>query len=242
MKSTIYDVSGSKTIVFALVTFFFVPLFSPINTTPVNISEFQTEPSKDYHISQSYLTTEKNHLDYTNNDNILIFNLLFPSPNITSVSKGQKPIQKITIPGLLNTNNLHQPRLPAKPLRILFPNQKIIKEIQVTSNEQKDLGGGYQLEQGRPLYETIPIPTTINEKNNPWIPRKTDLYSYIGVYNLRGYSICYLNVYPVIYNQKNGELIFHSNVTLKITTTPQFIVKPYPRKSKRYGAHCINCR
>jgi len=130
---------------------------------------------------------------------------------------------RITIPDLPNSNEYSKPRLPVKPVRILLPPKRDIKEIKTVISESKTIGKYDNIEVGKQIVPLSKSVKTISKdkkavtlKNIDGVyPR--DLFSIVGVYNFRGYSILYINLYPVHYRFVTGEVYYYDQMKLIIT-------------------------
>lgn len=96
--------------------------------------------------------------------------------------------------------------IPVKPLHILIPYGKDVKEIRVSGDEH--FLGFYNLKREKPLYIGN---TKLLPKIGEAIKKK---YEYVGVYGLRGYKILVMNLIPVEY--KNGMLFYYDKIKVEI--------------------------
>ncbi len=83
--------------------------------------------------------------------------------------------------------------LPVKPIRILLPQNKEVEDMEVRASNKISLGNGYSLEMN------------VSSQEN---------FRKIGVHGFRGYSILFVNLYPVHYS--DGELFYWKHMTLVI--------------------------
>jgi hypothetical protein len=156
----------------------------------------------------------------TEGNNKIEFSFSFSKPS-TQMLDGD--IFRITIPELPNSNEYNKPRLPVKPVRILLPPKKDIKEIKIVTSGSKTIGKYDNIEVGRQIVPLSKSVKTISRdkkvatlKNTGGIYPK-DLFSIVGVYNFRGYSILYINLYPVHYRFVTGEICYYDQMKLVIT-------------------------
>jgi len=82
------------------------------------------------------------------NNNDIICDYCFFKPKIEKVEIKGEIFDRVTIDGLSNTCNYREPCLPVKPLRILLPRGKDVKDIRVITDEKTILGVGYKTEIG----------------------------------------------------------------------------------------------
>jgi len=113
-----------------------------------------------------------------------------------------------------------KPSIPFKTLKVLLPRGKKHGEIKIELENERVLDGCYKVE---PAQRQIPF---VSEENPDFImdnsvynsedhfPQK--LYSVEGIHDLRGYKILILNIYPVQYVPKSGELSYHECTKISI--------------------------
>lgn len=159
-------------------------------------------------------------------NNGIIFDYSYSKPTIEKVEINGEIFDRVTIDGLLNTCNYQEPCLPVKPLKILLPQGTDVQDIRVITDEKTSLGVGYKTEIGGRV-----IPVTYEQQvfqNQIFIQKNsvklTDddypsyLYSKVGVYTYRGFSILHLNLHPVHYNITTGEIYYFHQMTLIVET------------------------
>ena len=126
-------------------------------------------------------------LDRTKDNNDLIFDYSFTMPIIEKIEKNDIFYDKVSISGLNSFIDFNKPSLPVKPLKILLPSGKDVKNIHVIVSDGICLGEGFNIEVGGGL---IPIASAV--QNAPFfdnIDSKVDLSDYsssifsnLGVY------------------------------------------------------------
>ncbi len=161
----------------------------------------------------------------SNQDNIIQknldsikFSISFSNPSIEKFQKDNVIFHKVKIDGLSNTYDLNKPIIPVKSLKILIPYGKVLDKIEVNDEGGKLIKSGINLEFGQKL---IPINTGFSkneiireeliEQSNYY-----DLYSIVGQYKIRGFKILYVNLYPIQFDIKSGNLVFFENIELNI--------------------------
>lgn len=160
------------------------------------------------------------------NDSKVIFDYSFSKPKIEKIEINGGLFDRITINGLSNTCNYQKPCLPVKPLKILLPKGKDIEDIYVVTNEKTSLGFCYRPEIGG---RVIPVSDEQIVPQNRFIIEKDTslfaledysnfLYSKVGVFSYRGFSILHVNLYPVHYNKTTGEIYYFNHMKLIIET------------------------
>ena len=165
----------------------------------------------------------------------IIFNYSFSKPKIEKVEIKGEIFDRVTIDGLSNTHKYQEPCLPVKPLRILLPRGKDVKDIRIITDEKTILGVGYKTEIGGrviPLvYERQVVQNQIFIKNESVKFTVEDypscLYSKVGVYAYRGFSILHVNLHPVQFNMKTGEIYYFNHMTLIVETKESTINKAF---------------
>jgi hypothetical protein len=160
------------------------------------------------------------------NNNEIIFDNSFSKPTIEKVEIKGEIFDRVTIDGLSNTGNYQEPCLPVKPLKILLPQGKDVEDIRVITDEKTIVGVGYKTEIGG---RVIPLTDEQQDVQNQIFIKKDTataaveeypgcLYSKIGVYSYRGFSILHINLHPVHYNITTGEIYYYTQMTLIVET------------------------
>jgi hypothetical protein len=173
----------------------------------------------------SMISVLGNNTEDESNDDI-IFDYSFSRPIIENVEIKGEIFDRVTIDGLSNTYNYQEPCLPVKPLKILLPPGKDVKDIRVFTGEKTILGFGYKAEIGG---RVIPVIYEQQVFHNKFFIKQesvkltseiypNDLYSLVGVYVYRGFSILHVNLHPVHYNITTGEIYYFSHMTLNVET------------------------
>jgi PKD repeat protein len=123
------------------------------------------------------------------------------------------------------------PKLPVKPLQILLPQKGIVKSINVTFTGNTSMGENYNVLLGN-LTRVIsdPIQNSSNESYfNSSIPYPPELFKNYGTQSFRGYSLLFLNLYPVHYVGDTGKIYYYKNMTITINTNNTGPVNPFFR-------------
>jgi len=113
------------------------------------------------------------------------------------------------------------PRIPFRTLKILLPYGKDMKDIGITVGEKIILEGKYKIE---PAQAQIPIGSkqtpeyTLDESVYDSVDSfPEELYSVVGIYELRGYKILVLNLYPVHYIPKTGKISYFNDIKVLVS-------------------------
>ncbi|EMR73304.1 Peptidase family C25, partial [Thermoplasmatales archaeon SCGC AB-539-N05] len=157
----------------------------------------------------------------------------FQKPLIKNIGTLKEPVYKIEMPGLPNTNQYNEPRLPVKPLKILLPQGKDLEKIEVIPSGKTRLASTFNVELGSKVVPLTPnhqviqkqklIKSTKEETHNLF---SEVVYSNVGIHIFRGYPILHVNLFPVQYDQVSGKLYYYKHIELVIKT----------KDSSSYGA------
>jgi hypothetical protein len=150
-------------------------------------------------------------------DSKIILEFSFSKPIIEKSYFDGNIITTVTIEDLPNTHDLGKPILPVKPVRILLPQGTEVNNIEVINSDELLLGSGLNIQAGGYV-----VPVTKFVKNNRESTISADsfnpLYTYVGLYKFRGFSILHLNLYPVKYDISKGEISYYTLMKLIIDT------------------------
>lgn len=169
---------------------------------------------------------------------IIVLDFSFSSPILEKTTIRNEIYDRIRIDGLSSTNDLGIPCLPVKPVKILLPQGRGVKEIKVITSEKKELGSDFKVEVGGklvPLFDTIEMVNNKDAYSN--IPIKhfsTLLFENKGVYNCRGFDILHLNLYPVQYCTDSGELSYFEHMKIVVETEESTINDAFRGLEKDY--------
>jgi len=152
-----------------------------------------------------------------NGENTIVLNFNFTPPTL-GVSSAGKEFTHISMADLSNGGNSGSPYLPIKPLYILLPYKTRVSGIDVTAKDTKFIGNAVVEPAPQPfILGEKPVPTTINNTiYNSSNPFPHSLYEKVGIQKFRGYNILVINLYPVRYIPKTGELYYYSSMTVKV--------------------------
>ena len=147
----------------------------------------------------------------------LTFN--FSQPIIKEISIEGKSYMHVFIPSISNGGNPGEPYLPVKPAYVLLPYKTKVSHIEVIVENEKLVGNGLLLPAPQPIrFGDEPVPPQIKEEiySKDVYPNAT--YKKVGVYSFRGYEILIVNLYPVKYMPKTGDIYYYEKMKLKIYT------------------------
>jgi len=155
----------------------------------------------------------------------------FPQPKIEETwevppVKGALPVTEgyvsVVMEGLPQWGEAGLPVLPFRAARILLPYRAKVQDITVTYGNKVTLPGSYLVEPGQepvPLSHEGPVNLTPpnSEVYNSSAPFPGKLYSDTTVQSKTGYSILLVNLHPVEYIPKAGQLSYYENMAVKVT-------------------------
>lgn len=142
----------------------------------------------------------------------------FSEPLIQTAEENGSLVHQIHIDDLPITQGAGKPCLPVKPLRFLLPKGYTVENIIVETDQPSILYESILPQKGAqliPLQEPseqigITSATTVSE----------ELYSITGTHVMKGYSILFLTLHPVTYNEEMQQLTYHPSITISIQTKP----------------------
>ena len=179
----------------------------------------------------------------TLNEEIVVLDFSFSEPLLENINIKDRAYDRITVDGLPNTNDFIEPRLPVKPVRVLLPQGRSMKKIEVVTSDIISLGLGYNVEYGAkvvPLIMTEQMPKKQNP--NTILPQKSNydieleqLYSDVAVYMFRGFSILHINLHPVQYLPETGEICYYDHMTLFVETKESSVNTAFRGLPKDYA-------
>jgi len=148
----------------------------------------------------------------------------------------------IVMPGLNDLNIPGEPVLPFKTVRLLLPLDQELEDSEIIPEQKTYLEGKYDI-----IYGKRPIP--LSWASNPEVREKFPyigtirnetiyslaeeypgkLYSVISTQVLKGFKILILNLYPVQYTPKTGEVYYFKKINVNVYLNP---IPPHLIKSK----------
>lgn len=156
----------------------------------------------------------------TNNNgpiDTIILKYDFPLPFIENILVDNISFHKITLGDLPISQRTNQPCLPVKPLRILLPNGFTVEEIYVEVNEPPVIVSSIHPVKGAPVITLQNMSHTIVNSLSSQCAID-ELYTIIGIYKMRGYTVLFLNLHPVIYEENNSQLIHYPSMSIRVDT------------------------
>jgi len=111
-----------------------------------------------------------------------------------------------------------KPQVPFKALEVLIPYGKNLKDIEVELGNERVLDGRYRIEPGgnRIFLEEQNYPNFNESIYNSLSPYPENFFSVEGLYELGGYRILLINLFPVRYIPKVEKISYFENINLSI--------------------------
>ena len=108
-----------------------------------------------------------------------------------------------------------QPIAPSKIFNVGLPPGCIVTSIETMNLESNEIPGVYKLRLGSPITSGQSIESIDNVfKSDEFYP--ATIYEYIGMTQMRKYSIAMIRFSPITYYPSDGKLVKHNEITLKI--------------------------
>jgi len=145
-----------------------------------------------------------------------------PTPQVTKTTLGDQKYDQVTLENAPSVGSFGEPRLPAKGAYILLPMDTTVDTITVVG-EQHLLGSGYTIV---PCGEPIPLiahpPAAQIPAPDPAIYSSIsqfpgNLFTHVGTYQCKGFTIAVLTLYPIQYVPASGDLYYYSDMTVTVT-------------------------
>ena len=180
------------------------------------------------------MTTKGDGSEVTQASNLLTIDFSFPPPLMVSKLGGY---YSVSMGGLPNLENPGEPVLPFKPAKILMPQGRSVKSVEVSASSSVTLKDKYFIEYAltpQPLLANANVKDQPNEEiyrsENPF---PDSLVSQGSYQYLRGYQILILNLYPVRYIPATGELSYFGHMTARVELQDCTVVSPYFRGARQ---------
>lgn len=156
-------------------------------------------------------------IEFENYEDITL-NFIFSKPKIEKIEVNNEAYDRVTINRLPNSGDLNQPCLPVKSVKVLIPYGGELDFVNVVAKEKSLVGSGYNVEVGHNIIplEINAAPQDTQKKYNNVLPEK--LYSIVSTHTLRGYTVLFVNIYPVQYLEDTGEIAYYKHITLEVKT------------------------
>ena len=140
------------------------------------------------------------------------------------LEKGIDGYDIVMVPSLKIYGNPGMPVLPYKTIELLLPPNSEVIEVDVSPSQEIIINGTYLIEPGQ-----NPVPISKKDRTNFTPPNETiyksdnpypkEIYEIISVENVCGYRVLLLNIYPVKYYPKSGNVSFFSEIAVTVKTS-----------------------
>ncbi|MBU3901780.1 MAG: hypothetical protein KKE04_00225, partial [Candidatus Thermoplasmatota archaeon] len=193
----------------------------------VSVSSDEINP---YAENDALTTAKKINADKTEGARVVNLSFDFLRPTVGK----NREYDTVVIPGLHSHAMPGEPELPFKTVKILLPQGKDVLSVNVKTDKKIMLNGSFNIEPGQkpvpltygyevdkhPSQKSGPLPYNAvlknqqdrNQKNQTIYssskPFPGKLYDSLGVQIFRGYRILIVNLYPVQYIPKTGEIYY----------------------------------
>jgi len=159
---------------------------------------------------------------YVADESTIKLSLSFNVPIVKEVNYFDKVYSSVILENVSNYGKPGLPYLPKKPVQILLPPDGVVKDFHIDGNLRK-LDGTYYVEPAGGVLTHGCLITSNHVSINPnsygsseMFPGKPGEIVYNGF--CRGFQLVIVDLYPVQYIPKNGELYYYSDLKIKIET------------------------
>jgi hypothetical protein len=163
----------------------------------------------------------------------------FTAPQIQQIVIDNQIYNDVSMSDAQGAWNVGEPNLPAYGVSLLLPAGTNSAEITVQPGAKISLGSGYTV---APVEQPVTLSefTTVYAKGikDPKIYSSdtvfpSTLFSTVGTYSFRGYTILILQLYPVQYLPLSGQLSYFDQMTVRVKTIPTDSVNPLYRSLEK---------
>lgn len=165
-------------------------------------------------------------------EDVLTYSFEFAEPDLNQVEVIGQTFTAVSMPGTYSSGlEVGNPNVQIKPIKLLIPAGKEIKDISVTYTDitridTRRLGINLLQRPIAPYQKPVRIgekPTLVLEKNQATYTSKENypgvIFENVGLDYCKGYSILSLNLYPIQYNPGAGLLSYYSDMIVNIKLT-----------------------
>jgi len=145
----------------------------------------------------------------------------FPTPVISQITLGNDVYDQLLIQGAPCSGNPGEPLLPTKGAYLLLPADTKVDSITITG-EKIQIGSGLTIVPcGAPVplipqaADVVPQPDQVLYQSYDEFP--ANLFSEVGVYKFRGYSILVLLLSPAQYIPATGDVFYYPTMTVTVS-------------------------
>ena len=166
------------------------------------------------------LASQESHTD------VVTMTYEFPRPSLSKITIKDNHYDQVLLQGAPCSGIPGEPFLPSKGVYLLLPPKSRVESISI-AGEKLLLGSGLNIVPcGNPIplssYETDIIPRADPAVYSSQTLYPSHLYSEIGTYSFRGYTILVFMLFPVQYIPRTGDLYYYPTmeVTVYLTNEP----------------------
>ncbi len=145
-----------------------------------------------------------------------------------------REMEQVILSGAPTTALEGEPRLPVIPVKVIIPQGYIIdiEKIKVSRNNKYVLPGEHYIAYGEATFPLVPgvKPRRAQPKSaiyNSDQPFPGKAYDFIGIQKKHGVSIAFINLHPITYYPKSGQVYSYNNIAcllpLKLAASPKKI-------------------
>jgi hypothetical protein len=147
----------------------------------------------------------------------------FQTPTLSRMQANGMMYDKVILPQAGYAAAPGEPCLPVTGAYILIPPHTTVAHIEVTVGEKQELGADFDILPAgsvQPLQQAfnhVPLtkgPVYLSSEAYP-----ATLYTKVGTYHLRGYTILVLQLHPVGYIPTSGTLFYYPQMHVQVTTS-----------------------
>jgi hypothetical protein len=163
----------------------------------------------------------------------------FTAPQINQIVINNQFYDEVIMPDAQGTWNIGEPNLPAYGVSLLLPQGTTVTDITVQPGTKIQLGSGYTV---APVEQPVALSelTTVSAKGttDPAIYSSDNvfpstLFSTVGTYSFRGYTLLVLLLYPVQYQPFSGQLSYFDELTIVVKTIQSGSLSPLYRSLEK---------
>ena len=168
-------------------------------------------------------------------DDVVSIRFKFSKPVVTKSDVYDHSFDSVKIKDTLTYNKAGEPRLPYKSFSAVLESGKTLDYIEIIKDSKNVVHGEYLIEPGQKL-----LPTLYKSEKKDITTEENDIYLDLSIYessnayppflfqdeslhSCRGYDILIINVNPVQYIPKSGEIWYYDELVLNIHTKPSDI-------------------
>ena len=159
-----------------------------------------------------------------NDSNTITMIYSFTTPVMQKISVDSNTYDQVDLDGAPCSGDPGLPSLPAYGASLLLPYGTKVERITVVPGAQNSLGTGFIVPPvGEPVpfsqYPPVSTPTSSEKNYTSTAIYPGELFTEVGTYSFRGYTILVLRLYPVQYIPYTGGLFYYTEFTVSVETS-----------------------